>query len=72
MTGPTKLALCTGIALVLFGITARGGDSRDIIVLGLCFVVGALAYWSGYDNGRHKERSEWQEYLRKEKEKNSN
>jgi hypothetical protein len=49
---------------------AFGGDFRDIIVLGLCFVVGALAYWGGYDNGRHEERRKWREHLRREKNSN--
>jgi hypothetical protein len=67
MNGLTKLVLWSGIALVFFesgipneimiglGLTnSRFARSPNVVALGLCLIVGALAYWRGYDNG-HRE-----------------
>ncbi len=59
MNGPTIFALCCGLALVLLGII--GGprlqhseiNGRDLITFGLCTIVGAVAYWRGYNNGQY-------------------
>jgi hypothetical protein len=83
MNGPTKLALWTGAIIALLGsglpnqilysigwATTRIEPNHDVVAFGLCCVVGALAYWRGYDSGRRDERHEWNES--RNKDKNSN
>ena len=82
MSGPTKLVLWFGVALALIAsglpneiffslglADIRMGPSHEAIAIGLCCIVGALSYWSGYQAGQRDEQ--WNERERN-RGKNSN